>query len=59
MSLTAPEVRTITFLVVGAKGKYRGEVAIKQRDFGIEPTKVACGAVKVKDELRVQFQILR
>ena len=53
------QVRSITFPVERVNGKYRGEVAIKQRDFGIEPIKVAGGAVKVKDELRVQFEIVR
>jgi hypothetical protein len=51
--------RAIMFSVVRANGRYRGEVVIKQRDFGIEPVKVAGGAVKVKDELKVQFEILK
>ena len=51
------QVRAITFPVARVNGKYRGAVAIKQRDFGIEPIKVAGGAVKVKDELTVQFEI--
>ena len=53
------QMRTTTFPVARVNAKYRGEVAIKQRDFGIEPIKVAGGAVKVKDELRVQFEIVR
>jgi polyisoprenoid-binding protein YceI len=51
------QTRVITFLVVRANRRYRGEVLIKQRDFGIEPVKVAGGTVKVKDELKVQFDI--
>jgi polyisoprenoid-binding protein YceI len=51
--------RDITFPVVRANGRYRGQVVIKQRDFGIEPIKVAGGTVKVKDELTVQFDIAR
>jgi polyisoprenoid-binding protein YceI len=51
------QTRVITFLVVRANRRYRGEVLIKQRDFGIEPIKVAGGTVKVKDELKVQFDI--
>ena len=50
--------QTIAFPVVRVSATYRGEVAIKQRDFGIEPIKVAGGTVKVKDELRVQFEIV-
>jgi hypothetical protein len=53
------QARTITFPAARANGRYRGEVAIKQHDFGIEPIKVAGGAVKVKDELKVQFEIVR
>jgi hypothetical protein len=53
------QARNVTFQVVRASGKYTGEVAIKQREFGIEPIKVAGGTVKVKDELRVQFEIVK
>ena len=53
------QVRTIAFPAARANGRYRGEVVIKQHDFGIEPIKVAGGAVKVKDELRVAFDIVR
>jgi hypothetical protein len=31
---------------------------LKQRDFGIEPVSVGGGTVKVKDELRVEFEIV-
>jgi polyisoprenoid-binding protein YceI len=50
--------RIIAFSVVRVNGTYRGDVVIKQRDFGIEPIKVAGGTVKVKDELHVQFEIV-
>jgi YceI-like protein len=53
------QTRSITFPVVLANGRYRGEVAVKQRDFGIEPIRIAGGAVKVKDELKVQFDIVK
>lgn len=52
------QARVIAFSVVRVNGRYRGEVVIKQRDFGIEPIKIAGGAVKVKDELKVQFEIV-
>jgi polyisoprenoid-binding protein YceI len=51
-------VRSIIFPVARVNGTYRGEVDIKQRDFGIEPIKVAGGVVRVKDELKVQFEIV-
>jgi hypothetical protein len=53
------QARTVSFPVSYANGKYSGEVTIKQRDFGIDPIKVAGGTVKVKDELRVQFAIVK
>ena len=53
------QVRTIAFPAARVNGRYQGEAVIKQHDFGIEPIKVAGGAVKVKDELKVQFDIAR
>jgi YceI-like domain len=52
------QTRTITFPVSRKDRTYHGEVLVKQRDFGIEPIKVAGGTVKVKDELKVQFDIV-
>ena len=51
------QTRSINFPVARVDGRYRGEVTIKQRDFGIEPIRIAAGAVKVKDELKVEFDI--
>jgi len=53
------QTRTINFTVVQVNGRYRGEVALRQRDFGIEPVRIAAGAVKIKDEVKVQFDIVR
>ena len=53
------QTRSITFPVARVNGRYQGEVAIKQRDFGIEPIRIAGGAVKVKDEMKVQFDIAK
>jgi polyisoprenoid-binding protein YceI len=39
-------------------GHYQGSAQIKQKDFGIEPIVVGGGAVKVKNELRVEFDIV-
>jgi polyisoprenoid-binding protein YceI len=38
-------------------GRYVGEATLKQRDFGITPISIAGGSVKVKDELRIKFDI--
>ena len=51
--------RSVTFPVQRVNGAFRGAVSIKQRDFGIEPIRIAGGTVKVKDELRIEFAIVR
>lgn len=38
-------------------GIYRGSTILKQTMFGITPVKIAGGTVKVKDELKVEFEI--
>ena len=43
--------------VTGEPGHYRGSAAVRQTDFGIKPVSVAGGAIKVKDEVRVEFEI--
>jgi polyisoprenoid-binding protein YceI len=52
------ETRQTTFSVVRQDGRYRGTVVVKQRDFGIKPISIAGGTVKVKDELKVEFDIV-
>ena len=39
-------------------GHYRGSASIRQTDFGIEPIRIAGGTVKVKDEVKVEFDIV-
>jgi polyisoprenoid-binding protein YceI len=51
------QTRAIMFAVARLNGRYRGDVAIKQRDFGIEPITIAGGTVKVKDEVKIQFDL--
>jgi hypothetical protein len=36
-----------------------GASRFKQTEFGVKPVKVAGGAIKVKDEVRVEFDIFR
>jgi hypothetical protein len=52
------DARTISVPVVRQGGTYRGSVEIKQRDFGIEPISVAGGTVKVKDQLKIEFEVV-
>jgi hypothetical protein len=37
---------------------YRGSFAMKQSDFGIKPISIVGGTVKVKDELKIEFDIV-
>ncbi len=37
--------------------RYRGSATLKQTDFGIKPVTVAGGTVKVKDEVKIEFEI--
>ena len=49
--------RPITLRVRSETGRYLGTCTIKQRDFGITPVTVAGGTVKVKDELKIDFDV--
>ena len=51
------QTRPVTFATTLANGRYRGTVTLKQRDFGITPISIAGGTVKVKDELKIEFDI--
>jgi YceI-like domain len=50
--------RPTTLSVVQKDGRYRGTLVLKQRDFGIEPISIVGGTVKVKDELKIEFDIV-
>jgi polyisoprenoid-binding protein YceI len=39
-------------------GHYRGSAALKQSSFGITPIRIAGGTVKVKDEIKIEFDIV-
>jgi YceI-like domain len=52
------QTRAVSFPVNRANGRYRGSLALKQRDFAITPITIAGGTVKVKDELKIEFDIV-
>lgn len=52
------QTRPVKMEVQGQNGHYRGKAELKQKDFGISPISVGGGAVKVKNELRVEFEIV-
>jgi hypothetical protein len=49
--------RPTSITVRNENGRYLGTCALKQRDFGIEPIRIAGGTVKVKDELKIDFDV--
>lgn len=51
-------IRAIMVNVSFDDSRYRGSAMLKQTDFGIAPISVAGGTVRVKDELRIDFDIL-
>lgn len=52
------QTRPVSTSVRKQQDAYVGRCQIKQTDFGIRPIKVAGGAVKVKDELDIEFSIV-
>src|SRR5258708_32757718 len=40
------------------EGRHRGSAWLRQSEFGITPVKVAGGTIKVKDEVRVDFEVV-
>jgi hypothetical protein len=51
-------IRPLDVNVVLDKGRYKGSVAVKQSDFGIVPIRIMGGTVRVKDEVRIDFDIV-
>ncbi len=52
------QTRPVSVNVALKDGHYQGSAALKQRDFGIAPVSIAGGTVKVKDEVKVEFDIV-
>jgi polyisoprenoid-binding protein YceI len=52
------ETKPVTIAVREAQeGRYAGSARLRQTEFGIKPVKAAGGTVRVKDELRIDFEI--
>ena len=52
------QTKPVTVDVALKDGRYRGTATLKQRDFGMSPVSIAGGTVKVKDELKIEFDIV-
>jgi polyisoprenoid-binding protein YceI len=51
------QTQTVAIEVQEQGGHYVGTAKFKQTEFGIKPVKVAGGAIRVKDEVRIEFDI--
>jgi polyisoprenoid-binding protein YceI len=52
------KARAISFTVQQSGNRYQGKTTLRQKDFGIEPISIAGGAVRVKDEVEIEFDVL-
>jgi hypothetical protein len=52
------QIHEVTVKVGLDNNHYRGSATVKQSDFGIAPISIAGGAVKVKDEVTIDFDIV-
>jgi polyisoprenoid-binding protein YceI len=52
------QTRPVSVDVTEQNGHYRGTVELKQKDFGITPISLGGGTIKVKNELRAEFDIV-
>ncbi|MBI4906114.1 MAG: YceI family protein [Acidobacteria bacterium] len=51
------QTKPVTVEVRESQGHYVGHTLLKQTDFGIRPIRIAGGTVRVKDEIRIEFDI--
>jgi YceI-like protein len=53
------QTRQVRVNVVRDQGHYKGSTTLKQSEFGITPISIVGGTVKVKDELKIDFDVVR
>ena len=51
------QTRPVAITVNQKAGHFAGSAQLKQTDFGIKPVRVAGGTVRVKDEIRIEFDV--
>jgi polyisoprenoid-binding protein YceI len=51
------QTQPVRVQVEGQGRHYRGWAQLKQKDFGITPVAVAGGTVRVKNEVRIEFDV--
>jgi polyisoprenoid-binding protein YceI len=50
--------QAVVVMVTLEGGHYRGSASFKQSEFGMTPIRIAGGTVKVKDEVKIEFDIV-
>lgn len=51
------QTHAVAVSVSGGNGHYRGTASFQQKLFGIKPVSLAGGTIKVKDEVKIEFEI--
>ena len=51
------KTQPVSALVSNEQGHYLGHASLKQSKFGIQPISIAGGTIKVKDEIKIEFEI--
>jgi polyisoprenoid-binding protein YceI len=51
------QTQPVVVNVTGGNGHYRGSASFKQKTFGIQPVSIAGGTIKVKDEVKIEFEV--
>ena len=51
------QTKPVTVQLTEKAGHYVGHALLKQTDFGIKPVRVGGGTVRIKDQLRIEFDI--
>lgn len=52
------ETKPVRLGVSLSDGHYRGTAVVKQLDFGIKPVSIAGGTVRVKNEVKIEFDVV-
>ncbi len=52
------ESHPVTAEVSRAKGHYTGSATLSQSQFGIKPISIAGGTIKVKDQIKIEFDVV-
>jgi polyisoprenoid-binding protein YceI len=52
------QTHPVAFRVQKSSGHYQGVAEVKQKDFGMTPISIAGGSVKVKDQVKIEFDVV-